>query len=134
MFNLTISFHLTSNTFGYNSSSRYQAYFYSETVVFIVNVVWSCFVLEAPVWGLAFSLPNSHFEVTCLSCQVYGVCPWKASDVEGTESVMTVVTEIGKPLDVIKILQIPWDQRLRVITITSCLDVHLLISFYCPTF
>jgi len=46
--------------------------------------------------------------------KVYGVCPWTANDVEGTESVLTVITELGTPLDIIRMLQIPWDQRLKI--------------------
>ena len=49
------------------------------------------------------------------------MCPWTANDVEGKESVMTVITELGKPLDVIKMIQIPWDQRLKVLISCTCL-------------
>ena len=73
-------------------------------------------------------LPFFPFLIDCYySLKVYGVCPWTANDVEGTESVMTVITEIGEPLDVIKILQIPWDQRLKVINVAIR---PVLISFH----
>lgn len=50
------------------------------------------------------------------SWQVYGVCPWAASDVDEKESVLTVITELGEPLDLIKMIQIPWDIRFKVFT------------------
>eukprot|EP00795_Rhopilema_esculentum_P010685 gene10685-19453_t len=46
--------------------------------------------------------------------KVFGACPWTSNDIEGSESVLTVVTELGKPLDVIKMIQIPWDVRLQM--------------------
>eukprot|EP00794_Sanderia_malayensis_P015910 gene15910-17510_t len=55
----------------------------------------------------------------------YGICPWRFNDVEGSESIMTLITEVGKPLDLIKIIQIPWDDRLKM-----SLDLIDLMLFF----
>ena len=61
-----------------------------------------------------FVSPNRWESCIIFSLQLYGVCPWTSNDVEGSESVLTVVTELGKAMNVIKLIQIPWDDRLRV--------------------
>ena len=80
---------------------------------------------------LKYVLTFFPFLINCYySLQVYGVCPWTANDVEGAESVMTVITEIGEPLDVIKILQIPWDERLKVINVARRPIFNLIQQFW----
>jgi len=54
--------------------------------------------------------------------QLYGYCYQDSNDIKDT---VTAITELGSPLEMITLLQTPWDERFRV-SLASYHTQHLL--------
>lgn len=54
---------------------------------------------------------NLDVSALCFSPQLYGYCYQDSNDIKDT---VTAITELGSPLEMIQLLQTPWEERLRV--------------------
>lgn len=58
---------------------------------------------------------NLDVSTLCFSPQLYGYCYQDSNDIKDT---VTAITELGSPLEMIQLLQTPWEERFRVSHIT----------------